>query len=380
MATSPPIRVRTMRPEEKPSVRRIAWRAFPLTESIFFHWSPHVLVAETVTGPDDEGSSQIIGGVVLDLFQLPQSAKDRPADEQPKGGMVSWLFVDPDAQGLGAGQALVEGAIALFQEQDCAEMFTCVEGYNTSSSRIFSTRGFERLSPGAQFARYGLWGMFLVWLHTFHYLDIGHFLWVRPADPAPGRPVLQWWGTLLGNIIIGYLALGRIAGFRYHPEWLLALPLTVLVLLGTRFGAMWLAARHRGVTLRYRAWESGFPLGVVLALAFGAFYPSPGSLYPPGDGWRYRDWLPDLGPVALIGASAVLIMTMLTTGAVALGGSANWVVWLVPASVLTRPLLILEILLPFFPFECYNGRRVWEWKRMAWVVLATLAVITLILF
>jgi GNAT superfamily N-acetyltransferase len=380
MAANPRIHIRMMRPEEKRAVRRIAWRAFPWTARIFMSLSPHVLVAETITGPDDEGPSRLMGGVVLELFQLPQKAKARPADEQLKGGLVSWLFVDPDAQGLGAGQALVEGAIAFFQEQGCAEVFSCVEGYNTSSSRLFSTRGFERLSPGVQFARYGLWGTILVWLHTFHYIDIGHFLWARPADPAPGRPVLQWWGTLLGNIIIGYLALGRLAAFRYRPEWLVALPLTVLILLGVRFGAMWLAARHRGVTLRYRAWESGFPLGVVLALAFGAFYPSPGSLYPPGDDWRYRDWLPDLGPIALAGASTVLGLTLLTAGAVALGGPAEWVIWLVPATVLTRSLLTLEILLPFFPLECYNGRRVWEWNRMAWVVLAALAVITLVLF
>jgi GNAT superfamily N-acetyltransferase len=380
MTAASSIRVRPMRPEEKPAVRRIAWRAFPWPVRIFFSWSPHVLVAETVSGPDDEGPSRLMGGVVLKLFQLPQKAKDRPADERAKGGLVSWLFVDPDAQGLGAGQALVEGAIAFFQEQGCAAMFACVEGHNTSSSRLFSTRGFERLSPGAQFSRYGLWGMLRVWLDTFHYIDIGHFLWARPADPAPGRPVLQWWGTILGNTVVAYLALGRLAAFRYRPEWLLALPLTVLILLGARSGAMWLAARHRGVALHYRAWESGFPLGVVLALAFSAFYPSPGSLYPPGDDWRYRDWLPDLGPVALAGAGVVLILTLLTIGATALGGTAAWVTWLVPANMLTRSLLTLEILLPFFPFECYNGRRVWDWKRMAWVGLAALSLITLFLF
>jgi GNAT superfamily N-acetyltransferase len=375
MAANPPIHIRMMRPEEKRAVRRIAWRAFPWTARIFFSWSPHVLVAETVSGPDDEEPPRLIGGTVLKLFQLPQKAQ-----EQRKGGLVSWIFVDPDAQGLGAGQALTEGAIAFFQEQGCAEMFACVEGYNTSSSKLFSTRGFERLSPGAQFVRYGLWGTLLVWVHTFHYIDIGHFLWARPADPTPERPVLQWWGTLLGNILIGYLALGRLAAFRYRPEWLVALPLTVLVLLGARFGAMWLTARHREVTLHYRPWESGFPLGIVLSLAFGAFYPSPGSLYPPGNDWRYRDWLPDLGPMALSGASAVLTLTLLTAGTIAVGGPAEWVVWLVPANVLTRSLLTLEILLPFFPLESYNGRRVWEWNRMAWVVLAALSLITLVLF
>jgi hypothetical protein len=41
----------------------------------------------------------------------------------------------------------------------------------------------------------------------------------------------------------------------------------------------WMARQHK-MSVRYRVWESGFPLSLLIALAFGGQYPVLRSLYP----------------------------------------------------------------------------------------------------
>jgi hypothetical protein len=32
-------------------------------------------------------------------------------------------------------------------------------------------------------------------------------------------------------------------------------------------------------------------------------------------------------------------------------------------------LAVIDVLLPFFPFVSFGGRRIWDWNRVAWGVL-----------
>jgi hypothetical protein len=96
---------------------------------------------------------------------------------------------------MGTGQKLIEAALHFFEDKECDEIMACVEGFNTSSSKLFSTRGFSILSPGQQFQRYGI-RILPLWVRISHYIDIGHFLWVRPRTKQPDNPALQWWCSL----------------------------------------------------------------------------------------------------------------------------------------------------------------------------------------
>ncbi|MBN1316099.1 MAG: GNAT family N-acetyltransferase, partial [Anaerolineales bacterium] len=143
--THPSILIRPMQAGEKPAVRKIMQQAFPLVLQWFFSWTPNVLVAER--------DGELLGAVVFKLFSLPGKRE---------GGLIDWVFTAPEVRGLGLGQRLVEAALEFFDEQGCDEVMACVEGYNTSSSKIFARRGFSILSPGEQFRRYG-WSILLVW-------------------------------------------------------------------------------------------------------------------------------------------------------------------------------------------------------------------------
>ena len=353
------IQIRPMKVEEKRDVGAIMRRSFSLTQQWFFSWSPDVLVAEL--------DGKLLGAVVLKTFPLPGGRK---------GGLIAWIFTAPQARGTGAGQRLTEAALEFFEEQGCDELMACVEGYNTSSSKLFATRGFSILSPGEQFRRYGL-GALAMWMHTFHFIDVGHFLWVRPAATQPDNPVMQWWGNWLVNVLVYLLAMGRQHGFRQLSlPSLVRAPLLLTLFLGIRtLSTLWMARRHK-LDVRFRAWESGFPLSLLLALAFGIQYPVLGNFYPTSDRWRYRDLLPKLGSMAL---SGVLPTLALTWGAWALlrfgelgPDLAQWI-----SSVMTMGLFLtlFDVVLIFFPFVSYNGRRIWDWNKLPWGLVALATVI-----
>jgi L-amino acid N-acyltransferase YncA len=355
------IHIRPMQKEERRKVHAIMRQAFPLIQQWFFSWTPHVLVAE------QEG--KLLGGIVLKLFKLPRGRK---------GGLVAWIFTAPEARGLGAGQRLAEAGIDFFEQHACDEIFACVEGYNTSSSALFATRGFSILSPGEQFRRYGL-GTFAVWFKTFHFMDVGHFLWARPAAQTADSPALQWWGTVAANILLGLFVLWRANGFNIANSamWLI-LPLVILALFGVRYLGMWLAARRQGLAVRFRAWESGFPLSLGIALAFGSLLLMPGNVYPAAGQPRYRDLLPRLGRAALAGTLPVLLVVWAAWGALRLNLPAGLEAWLAALRQVGTILAVFDIALPFFPFTSLNGRRLWDWNKAVWALLA-LAVIGLIL-
>ena len=351
--------IRPIRDGEKAAAQRVMRRAFSPPTWLFLSWGKDVLVAE------HEG--RIVGGVVLKVF----TASNR------KVGFVSWLFTDPEARGLGAGQALIEGALDFFTAQGCTEFSACVEGYNTSSSKGFSTRGFEILSLGEQLRRYGL-GIIPYWWHSFHFMDVGHFLWAKPGAERSDNPMLQWLGTWLINVLLLWLAMWRQGGLNLDALW--AIPLAFLALFGLRSLAMLGAARAQGLTVRFRTWESSATLVLPMALLFGFFFPFPGSFYPVGDRWRYRDLLPKLGPMALAGTLASLALAW---------GSWAALRWdLAPALQplwgalfgIGRVLALLETVVAFFPLISYNGRRIWDWNRVIWALVSLAAVALLFVF
>ncbi len=355
-------RIRPMHAEEKRTVRGIMKRSFPLVQRWFFSFTPHVLVAEQ--------NGQLLGAIVLKLLPLPGGRR---------GGLLYWAFTSPEVRGSGIGQELIEAGIRFLENQDCDEILGCIEGNNTSSSKLLSTRGFQILSPGQQLRRYGHL-LLPVWIRMFHYIDIGHFVWARPGPIRPDNSVLQWFGNLAMNALLLVVALWRASGSRdFNPMAFITVPVVLGIFFGGREVAMRITANRLGFPVRYRAWESAFPLCVFLAFAFAWWFPIPGSVYPTTDNWCYRDHIAKLGAISLAGGLTVLTL--------------SWGLWLLPrivnlplaisewawlAGLIGVSLALFDIAMPFFPFVSFNGRRIWDWNRIAWVVLAAATLFRLI--
>jgi ribosomal protein S18 acetylase RimI-like enzyme len=355
------ISVRRMGADDEGAVKALAGRAFSRLGSLSFPRSPDALIAER--------GGELLGSVVLRTFELPGSGRG----EDCRGGVMLWLMTDPRARGLGAGGRLVEAALRSFEERGCQEVFACVEGYNSSSGNLFAARGFTILSLGEQLRRYGFLGTLLLWLRTSRLGgDVGHFLWARPGQLKADDPALQWWPGVFASALVLLLA-GWQGGWlgKFDPTIILGAAVIVEALYGLREGVMRLAARLQGLSVRHRAWESAFPLSIAIALAAGVFFPVPGSIYPRQGNWRYRDLLPKLGPMAFAGASAVLIFAWTAWALAQLGEPLpEAAVWLRAAHTAGLMLAAFDVLLPFSVFSSFDGRRVWDWNRLAWGALA----------
>jgi GNAT superfamily N-acetyltransferase len=345
-----------MVPEDKPQVRGVFRRSFPILQQVFFGWTPDVLVAER------DGS--ILGAVMLKTYRL-------PGDQ--KGGFISWIFTAPEARGLGVGQRLTEGAIDFFESRGCVEVAAAVEGYNFSSSKLFATRGFSILSPGQQLRRYGL-SILPTWVSWFHLFDIGHFIWARPGSAAADNPALQWWGTWLVQTLIALLALWR--GNDLSPLSLIAVPLLLLVFFGARTLAMRRAAAAQGLEVRYRAWETAMLVSLLIGVLFSSVFPAPGSLYPTANRDSYRKLLPKLGPMALAGVLPTLVLLGIAWALDQFAGRAGALgPWVGHALYIGAPMALFDVVTIFFPFASFNGRRIWDWNRPLWVLLAAAALV-----
>jgi ribosomal protein S18 acetylase RimI-like enzyme len=354
------ISVRLMGADDEALVKDLAGRAFSPLASLSFPRSPDALIAER--------GGELLGAVVLRTFGLPGIGQD-----DHRGGVMLWLMVDPEARRLGVGGRLVEAALRSFEERGCQEVFACVEGYNSSSANLFAARGFTILSFGEQLRRYGFLGTLLLWLKTSRLgADVGHFLWTRPGQLEPDEPALQWWTGVFASALVLLLA-GWRGGWlgKFDPTTVLGAVVILVALYGLRNGAMRLAARLRGLSVRHRAWESAFPLSIAIALAAGVFFPVPGSIYPRQGTWRYRDLLPKLGPMAFAGASAVLVFAWAAWALAQFGEPlSEAAVWGRAAHTAGLMLAAFDILLPFSVFSSFDGRRVWDWNRPAWGALA----------
>lgn len=358
--------IRPMQPHERRTVKQLARRAFGLLQGSFVKPTDYTFVYEL--------SGQIAGVVVLETFSYKRNRL---------GGVVKWLFTDPKARGRGAAAALVGVGIARLQELGCHELFTTVEGFNTASSNRFADLGFLPLSAKQQISRYGL-SLLKIGPNTFHTIDIGHFLWARPAaTPAdratlPGGGAAAWWANVV--ITAALVALQRLrlgAASELHPHLLWQLPAAIALVFGVRSLAMKLAAQRLGLELHYRIWETGLTLSALIAVLFGGLFLSPGSYYPKSVRWSYRTELPRLATVAFSGACAVLGLAwlLLAYQAAGLAGTPALISDVLALAVLpVQALLLFEVLLPFFPFGSYNGRRVWDHRRVLWALLAAGAV------
>jgi GNAT superfamily N-acetyltransferase len=366
--------VREMQAGEERAVASVMRRSFNWFARLFFDFGDKAFVCEV--------DGEIVGGITLSVFSVGRGRR---------GGLIKWVFTGPEARGRGVATELIDHALAWFETEGCSDVFACIEGHNTGSSNRFARRGFVALSFFQQLRRYR-WNLPKVWLKTVHLFDVGHFLWLRSGEPVDGQvraarvagaagSTLSFFGTILVQTLAFYGATLRWsgAGPAHAGPVLLQTFLAVAAIFSIRVVSMAFAARAMGREVVYRPWESGLFLSVVLGIFGTGPFPVPGTLYPAtvngADGrhlWSYRDELPWMGPMAYAGGISMVItgwlLQVASGGAVELspmlGGAVDM------GLVFVRILLIFEVLLPVFPFACYNGRRVLEWRRASWGVMA----------
>lgn len=342
-----------------------------------------------------ELDDRIVGGVVLTSFRI---------DASRRGGMVKWLFTLPEARARGVASRLLDQGLAWFDEVGVTDAFTCIEALNAPSRNRFAQRGFEPLGFVEQVRRYGA-RLPLVWWHTNHVVDVGDLLWVQRRDdaaddraaaeaeavddaqaredtsafedaPAFDDATGSWGlGGLAATLAVhaGFVALmlarmGVGLDAAVVGRYLLAIALVI----GVRTSAMALVGVAAGVRLRYHPWETGMLLVGVITLVFGRIvFLAPGIVVPRQRTWSTRELAPVLARMGFAGAGAVMALGALAAWAVSAGvatGVAS------PLLLYARIMVLLDVLLPFFPLTAFSGMRMLQASRAGWALMAVGAI------
>ena len=318
-----------------------------------------------------ELGGRIVGGVTLGVFRLGAGRR---------GGVVKWLFTLPEARGHGVASALVDRALAWFDEQGVTDAIACVEALNASSSNRFAQRGFAPLGFLEQARRFG-GRLPRVWWHANHVVDVGHVLWARgdgaatpaaPADAASADPQVRGRGlggllaTLAWHAAFAAVLLAR-HGAGLDAAAIAAFALAAGLVVVVRTGAQALVGRAAGLRLRYLPWETGLLLAGAIALVFGGPFVAPGSVVPRSRVWSPSALAPALARMAFAGVAAVALLGAAAWWGVAAGVARDLAE---PVLLYARMMLLVDVLLPFFPMTAFAGRRMLAASPVAWGALA----------
>ncbi|MFW5994956.1 MAG: N-acetyltransferase family protein, partial [Spirochaetia bacterium] len=288
--------------------------------------------------------------------------------------------VDPPAQGQGIGAALLREGCSVLFANGCEELFATIAGDNVRSSHLFAAEGFGELSAGALFDTYGIGALFVA-AHAQHVFDPGYCLWRRPPTAARARPSLQFVSTLVLHIPVVVLYLLRVLGVE-HFEAVMAYRLSAVLsgLIALRLFSTWAVARLRGLRTRYRMWGSGFTFSLLVAPAFGAIMPMPGGLYPypratrsgPTSSRDHRRTLAAASAAGLLSTALAGVLATLIMSGNPSGLDPVAVAWLVWVRRVVVAFLVVDGILPMYPFDAYAAARIRRWSVPAWVITAAL--------
>ncbi len=370
--------------EEREAIVELARPLFPRTYRASIRKTDHMLVAW--------GDGEIIGGLIM-------KTKETAGNQI---GVISWIFTARHAREQGVATELLSEGLSYLDEYGCDVAVTDIEGFNSGSAALFASAGFTRTTSRELARQVSLRGLLHVWVTLSYQFDFGHFLWAkRLGETSSSEPVestasdtafstteqsidsngitaavdgqqslaLSWMLNIL-VIWVAAAAVTAIPTFGLAIPELVALAVAGIVLFALRYLPLWALTRGDPLEWQYRGWFNGIPISIALGAVLGIFFPTTGDRYPASNEWRYAETLQRIGPAAAI--SAVLTLWIVVAAGQApelfptiVGASTAGAIQFVGFSF-----LVVDLLFVLTPFQCYRGRRIYDWNRPVWILLA----------
>lgn len=285
----------------------------------------------------------LVGGVLLEKMG-------------PGEGLLSFIFVDSRAQGHTLGSRLLETGIQAMDDEGLKTQFSLIRADNTASWNMFARNGYTRPSVLKSLFGYSMKGLPK---RLAYALATGYSTWVRDdsvenASVHPKRAAIL--KSLLFSLFIGAaLSLFSLRGIEF---FFIGMAM-VTGITALRMLVAFPIARMSG-PVRFDAPQGGTPLSVILALVFGAWWPTFGFFVPKADIWRDREFARYNGLQAFATwMSLVLVSVGMSLFYPALFGLGLEVI---------LGLIIVYQLIPFFPFDGMDGARVLNYSKLLYAV------------
>lgn len=345
------ILIRSMEAEEAKEVRALGSRSFSGLESLWISKPKDALVA-TLDG-------KIVGATLYKLMMV--------GDQ--KIGYVDYAFIDPVHQGKGVGSMLYKATTEHLWALGCDAQTAIVKDDNVGSWRLFQHNGFVRMSLPEMVRQFGVMGTCKQYFVTPLCFGVGmeYYAALRQGNRPSGKEgsFKQMMASLLANSLLFWAVI----------SWRVDHVLTtfcawIFLLLGV------MAIEAVGTRCNKRKWQYRHTNGgalVCILVSLGSIFPMIGNWYPT----QYentREFRRDMGFTALVGwlfllAVAVCTLIVNTQGIFiqALGQLATF--------------LLIYRMLPFYPFESFGGKRVFNWNKWIYYMMSicTLAILALLI-
>lgn len=283
-------------------------------------------------------------------------------------GVLSWIFVDSSAQGHKLGSRLLETGIQAMDEEGLRTQFSLVRADNTASWSMFAKAGYTRPTVLRSLFGYSMKGFLKRLSYSF---GTGYSTWVRD-DGRTGAPVHPRRWAILKTLSFSLFIGGALSLFSLRGIDFFSIATAMVAgITALRMLVAYPIARFYG-PVRFDAPQGGTALSVLLALAFGAWWPTFGSFVPSEDIWRDREFARYSGLQAFA--------TWMSLVLVYVGASLLYPEVFGAGLELFLDLIIIYQVIPFFPFDGMDGARVLRYSKILYAIGVVLSLPAIIIF
>ncbi len=323
--------LRDMQPEEASSIRALARKSFTSLERFFLPKPSAALLA--IAG------GEVVGGCSYKTWALPGGRKV---------GYLETGFVKHGWEAQGIGSTLYKNVTERLLANGCSSVTALVRDDNVASWHAMEKCGLSVVSFKRLFQQYGLPGLLRVWFSSYLCVLPGFRLW-STSGTGSGQPFGRFFAYLALNLLF------LLPAFAYHSNgqapMLAALACLVLTPLAiTRLISL----------LDKQKWHFDLARGGILPTflvsCFGGFFPLVGKVYPTqyGTSPAFRQ---SMGIMALLQWATIFALTGLGFFLQFNGPFFQYL-------SLFGMFFLLYYSLPFDPFGCFGGRRIWDWSHI----------------
>ena len=273
-------------------------------------------------------------------------------------GYLGWIFVSKDARGHRLASKLITQGFNALDDAGLNVQFALVRDDNTASWNMFYKAGYKIIPLYRYLFGYSFKGFF----HRLNYtLLTGYSVWAKDdtyKHPTYLRfPIIR---TLLGTLFIG--ASIALFGLRDIEFLMITIIMTLSITIIRMLVAYPIARSHGKV--RFMPSQGGYVLSLLLALLTTSWFPTFGFFVPQEDVWKDLDFKANIGKQALatqLSLQVIFVLSALFLNPIFVQGMHWFLV-----------LALLYQVIPFIPFDAFDGGKVMRWHQGAyWLMLLT---------